>query len=97
MNSIVAVGGGPWGLSGPEFLACYVAALTVCVILVRTVRRRAVVDVSPQTGLARVDNLYEMAYLAGDLNRVVQCAIVALAVSERVRPQRSHRIEAVDG
>jgi uncharacterized protein (TIGR04222 family) len=97
MNTIIAVGSGPWGLSGPEFLVGYVATLTVCVIVAYSARRRAVLEISPLTALPRLDNVYQMAYLAADRRRVVQCAIAALATSERIRPQRSHRIEAVDG
>src|SRR5919107_1098499 len=85
--------GYPWGISGPDFLALYVAALIVVVgvaVLARIKVRRP-----PSAPPAQRVGLPELAFLAGGPRRVVETAVSALLESGSLRPTRDGRLNAI--
>lgn len=84
----------PWGISGPAFLAMYIAglvAMTGAALLVRWRVRR------PRgAGTGHVD-LAGVAFLAGGPRRVVEMSIAKLLESGGLRPSRGGQVAAVTG
>lgn len=88
----------PWGLSGPEFTGLYVVGFVVSLVIVfggRALLSRQDFRTS-NTNVPLVD-VYQAAFLAGGPRRVVDTAIVTLALHEQVLVARGGRITAVTG
>jgi uncharacterized protein (TIGR04222 family) len=87
----------PWGLSGPQFIAVYIAgyiASVVIVFLVQAVLTRT--DAGAAHTVPPLD-VYQTAYLAGGPLRVVETAIAGLALRDQILVARRGRLTAVQG
>lgn len=84
----------PWGLSGPQFLGVYAAALAVSVLLAVVVR--ALLRGAGRAPSQPVD-VYSAAALAGGANRVVDTAVVALIEGGHLRADRSRKLTPCGG
>lgn len=82
----------PWGLSGPQFLSLYAAAVAASVLLTAMVwavlRRGRVEDAAP--------DVYTLAVVSGGTARVVDTAVHALLEGGHLRVNRSHVISVCD-
>jgi uncharacterized protein (TIGR04222 family) len=86
--------GQPWGLSGPQFLGVYAAAIAAAIIIVLLFRRamRTVPGAFPATELSP----YEVGYLSGGPRRAAEVIIAELAGTGALRVDSRGRIsEAV--
>ena len=85
----------PWGLSGPEFLQLYGAALFVLLLLSVAVALLAKSD-GRRADLAGGADLgaYELAYLFGGVDRVAETAVAGLVEAGSVRVTRSRELVA---
>jgi hypothetical protein len=82
--------GQPWGLSGPQFLGVYAAALAAVIIVVLLFRRamRSVPGTFPATELSP----YEVGYLSGGPRRAAEVIIAELAGTGDLRVDSRGRI-----
>ena len=83
----------PWGLSGPEFLALYGAALVIAVTYGLLLRHRVRRPRPPE--FVRPVDLAGLAFLTGGPRRVVEVAIARLIETGTLRPSRGGQIAAV--
>ena len=96
----------PWGLSGPDFLQLYGAALfgllllTVAVALLTKISsgRAAGGDGGAVVGGASGAELgtYELAYLFGGVDRVADAAVAGLVEAGSLRVTRSRELHSID-
>jgi uncharacterized protein (TIGR04222 family) len=86
----------PWGVSGPEFLALYVVGFLAALAVMLGVHA-----VLARVGTrARADerlDVYQAAYVAGGRRRLVDTAIAALALRDKVLVSRGGRLTPVEG
>ena len=82
--------GQPWGLSGPQFLGIYAAAIVAVIIIVLLFRRamRRVPGASP----ARELSPYEVGYLSGGPRRAAEVIIAELAGTGALRVDSRGRL-----
>ena len=82
--------GQPWGLSGPQFLGIYAAAIGAVIIIVLLFRRamRTVPGAFP----ARELSPYEVGYLSGGPRRAAEVIIAELAATGALRVDSRGRI-----
>lgn len=89
-----------WGLSGPEFLQLYGAALVVLLLLSVAVALLAKRDGhrSDVAGASGADlGTYELAYLFGGVDRVADTAVAGLVEAGSVRVTRSRELHSLGG
>ncbi|MFD0328360.1 TIGR04222 domain-containing membrane protein [Streptacidiphilus monticola] len=84
----------PWGLSGPQFLAVYAAALVAALLLGSLIRRQLTRGPRTLDGAPLDLDLYALAALAGGPGRVVETAVHGLLAADALRVSRDHRIAA---
>jgi uncharacterized protein (TIGR04222 family) len=82
--------GQPWGLSGPQFLGVYVAALAAVIIVVLLFRRA--MRSAPGTYPAPELSPYEVGYLSGGPRRAAEVIIADLAGAGDLRVDSRGRI-----
>lgn len=89
-----------WGLSGPEFLQLYGAALVLLLLLSVAVALPAKGD-GHRSGTAAGSGAdlgtYELAYLFGGVDRVAETAVAGLVETGSVRVTRSRELQVVRG
>jgi uncharacterized protein (TIGR04222 family) len=85
----------PWGLSGPQFTAVYIAGFIASVVIVFVVQAMLIRTDARTTGAETPLEVYQAAYLAGGPNRVIETAIAGLALREQILVARRGRLTAV--
>ncbi|HEV8561548.1 MAG TPA: TIGR04222 domain-containing membrane protein [Actinophytocola sp.] len=87
----------PWGLSGPQFLALYAMGFAGALVVMFVVQA-LLARVGPRGVGADVRlDVYEAAYLAGGPHRLVDTAVAALALRDKVLVNRRGRLTPVEG
>ena len=89
-----------WGLSGPEFLQLYGAALVVLLLLAVAVALLAKRDghrSDAAAGSGAELGTYELAYLFGGVDRVADTAVAGLVEAGSVRVTRSRELHSLGG
>ena len=89
-----------WGLSGPEFLQLYGAALVVLLLLSVAVALLAKRDghrSDAAAGSGAELGTYELAYLFGGVDRVAETAVAGLVEAGSVRVTRSRELHSLGG
>ena len=89
-----------WGLSGPEFLQLYGAALVVLLLLSVAVALLAKRDghrSDAAAGSGAELGTYELAYLFGGVDRVAETAVAGLIEVGSVRVTRSRELHSLGG
>jgi uncharacterized protein (TIGR04222 family) len=87
----------PWGLSGPQFTAVYIAGYVASVVIVLVVQAVLTRTDARAAGSETPLEVYQAAYLAGGPNRVVETAIAGLALRDQILVARRWRLTAVHG
>ncbi|MGC7098861.1 TIGR04222 domain-containing membrane protein [Amycolatopsis lurida] len=87
----------PWGISGPDFLVLYLFLLALP-LAVAVVGRIALTSGGSRAATAYTPgNVYEVAFLAGGADRVVDTAVASLLEREVVRADSTGRVHGAGG